>query len=65
MKMQKYVILIKQNSKIIILKHKKYFKARHHCHYSGEYKGAVHSTCKLKYSVPKTTSVVFQNGKKL
>ena len=28
----------------------------------GEYKGAAHSICNLKYSVPKRSSIVFHNG---
>ena len=35
------------------LKGKKYCKVRDHCHYKGEYRGAVHSICNLKCSVPK------------
>ena len=35
------------------LKDKKYRKNREHCHYTGEYRGVVHSISKLKYSVPK------------
>ena len=28
----------------------------------GEYRGAAHTICNLKYSVPKTTAIVFHNG---
>ena len=35
------------------LKDKKKFKVRDHCHYTGEYRGAVYSICSLKYSLPK------------
>ena len=35
------------------MKHKKYRKVRDHCHYTCEYRGAMHSICNLKYSVPK------------
>ena len=35
------------------IKDKKYRKVRDHCHYIGEYQGAVHSIGNLKYSVPK------------
>ena len=44
------------------LKDKKYQKVRDHCHYAGEYRGAAHSICNLKYSVPKNICVVFHNG---
>ena len=33
------------------MKDKKYNKIRDHCHFAGEYTGAVHSICNLKYSV--------------
>ena len=35
------------------LKDKKYCKARDHFYYKGKYRGAAHSICSLKYSVPK------------
>ena len=35
------------------VKDKKYCKVRDHCHYTGEFKGAVHSISNLKYGVPK------------
>ena len=44
------------------LKAKKYRQVRDHCHYTGEYRGAVHSICNLKYSVPKKIPIVFHNG---
>ena len=44
------------------LKDKKYRKVRDHCHYTGEYRGASHSICDLKYSVLKTILIVFHNG---
>ena len=37
------------------LKDKKYCKVRDHCHYTGEYRGAVDSICNLKYSVTKNS----------
>ena len=40
----------------------KYCKVRDHCHYTGEYRGAAHSICNLKYSVPKKIPTVFHNG---
>ena len=35
------------------LEDKKYHKVRDHCHWTEKYRGAAHSTCDLKYSVPK------------
>ena len=35
------------------LEYKKYHRVRDQCHYAGEYRGAGHSICNLKYSVPK------------
>ena len=35
------------------MKDKKYCNVRNHCNYTGEYAGAAHSKCNLKYSVPK------------
>ena len=32
---------------------KKYRKVGDHCHYTGKYRGAVHSISNLQYSVPK------------
>ena len=43
------------------MKNKKYCKVRDQCHYTEEYRGAVHSICNLKYSVPKKISLVFHN----
>ena len=44
------------------MKDKKYCKVRGHCHYSGEYRGAVHSICNLKYSLLKNIPIPFFNG---
>ena len=44
------------------MKDKKYCKVRDHCHYTGEYRGAAHSICNLKYSAPKIIPIVFHNG---
>ena len=43
------------------LKDNKNCEVRDHCHYTGEYRGATHSTCDLKYSVPKKVPIVFHN----
>ena len=44
------------------MKDKKYGKVRDHCRYTGEYRGAVHSICNLKYGVPKKIPIAFHNG---
>ena len=44
------------------LKDKKHRKIRDHCNYTGNYRGAAHSLCNLKYSVPKKIPKVFHNG---
>ena len=44
------------------MNHKKYPKVRDQCYYTGEYRGAVHSICNLKYSVLKKISITFHNG---
>ena len=44
------------------LKDKKYFKVRDHCHYIREYRDAVQSIYKLRYSVPKKIHIVFHKG---
>ena len=44
------------------MKDKKYRKVKDHCHYTGEYRGTVHSICNSKYSVSKKNYIVFQNG---
>ena len=36
-------------------------KVRDHCHYSGLYRGAAHSSCNLKYKIPKYIPVIFHN----
>ena len=44
------------------MKNKKYCKVRNHCHYTGEYRGAAHSICNIKYNVPKNIPIVFHKG---
>ena len=44
------------------IKDKKHCKVRDHCQYTGEYRGAAHSICNLKYSLRKEIPIVFHNG---
>ena len=46
----------------IYVKDKKYRKVGDHCHFTGEYRGAAHGICNLKYSVPKKFYIAFHNG---
>ena len=41
---------------------KKYHKVRDHCHYTGKYRGAVHSICNLRYKTLTEILVIFHNG---
>ena len=43
------------------MKNKKHLNVRDRYHYTGEYRGAAHSICNLKYSVPKKIPIVFYN----
>ena len=43
------------------MKDKKYCKVKDHFHYTGEYRGAVHSIFNLKYGVHKRIPIVFRN----
>ena len=36
-------------------------KVREHCHYTGLYRGAVHSSCNLQYKIPNYIPVIFHN----
>ena len=42
-------------------KDNKYCKIRDHCHYTGEYRGAVHGIYTLKQSIPKEIIIIFHN----
>ena len=55
-----YICKEKLENKYII--DKKYCKDREYCNYAGEYRGAAHSICNLKYCVPKKIPVAFHNG---
>ena len=37
-------------------------KVRDHCHYTGKYRGAAHSTFNLRYKISKEIPVAFHNG---
>ena len=43
-------------------KDKKYRKVKDHCHYAGEYRGATHRICNLKYSVSTKLAIIFHSG---
>ena len=36
-------------------------KVRDHCHYTGEFRGAAHQSCNVKFRRPKITPVIFHN----
>ena len=59
----KICYICKENFENNYLKDKKYRKIRDHCHI-GEYRGAAHSICNLKYIAPKKVPIVFHNGSK-
>ena len=42
--------------------YKKNIKVRDHCHFTGNYRGAAHGICNLKYKLPKYIPLVFPNG---
>ena len=58
----KICYICKENLEDKYVKDEKYCGVRDHCHYAGEYRGAPHSICNLKYSVPKKIPIVFYNG---
>ena len=43
-------------------KDKNYQKVRDHCHDTGDYRGAAHSICNLKFNMLNEIPVAFQNG---
>ena len=51
--MQKLVKFVKKEIEQKHAKDKSYPKGRDHCHYTGEYRGATHSICNLKYTILK------------
>ena len=36
-------------------------KVRHHCHYTGRYRGPAHTKCNLQYKIPSYIPIVFHN----
>ena len=48
--------------KKVFTKHKNSIKVRDHDHYTGNYRGAAHSICNLRYSTQVDIPVVFHNG---
>ena len=40
----------------------KHHKVKDHCHYTGEYRGAAHNICNLRYRISKEIPIVFHNG---
>ena len=58
----KFWYFCKEKFKNIYVKDKKYRTMRDHCHCRGEYRGALHYMCNLKYSLPDTIPIVFHNG---
>ena len=55
-------IVSKSTKSMKYVKDKNCRKVRDHCHYRRKYRGAVHSMCNLKYSIPKKIPVVFHSG---
>ena len=39
----------------------KMLKVRHHCHFTGEYRGAAHNSCNLQRRKPLILPVIFHN----
>ena len=54
-----------ENAKIYYVEDKKYCKIRNYCNYAGEYRGAAHSICNLKYSIIKNVVIVFTMDQKM
>ena len=60
--MQESGYICKEKSDNKYVKDEKYRNVRDRCYYPGEYRGAAHSICNLKHSVPKKVPVVFHYG---
>ena len=59
--MLKFSIFAKKNFEIILLEIKNIIDLGT-MSFTGKYKGATHSICNLKYSLPRELSIVFHNG---
>ena len=44
------------------VKDKNYRNVRDHCHFTGKYRGTVHSICNVRCNIPKEIPAVFHNG---
>ena len=58
-----------KNKKYVIYVKKKFYdddknnkKVRDHCPYTGNFRGAAHSECNLRYNVPERIPILFHNG---
>ena len=61
LKRKKYVMYPKKDL-VLMMIIKRDHKVWGHCHYTGNYRGAAHSICNLRYKTPKEISTVFHNG---
>ena len=52
----------KENTCHICMKDLDSDKVKHHCHFTGKYRGAAHNMCNLRYKIPKNIPVIFHNG---
>ena len=43
-------------------KSESYHKVRHHCNYTGDFRGAAHSICNLRYKIQQEIPVLLHNG---
>ena len=57
----KICYICKENFGNKYLKDKKYRRVKDHCHYTGEFRVAIHSICNLKNCVPKKVHIAFHN----
>ena len=54
--------LMKNKKYVIYVKEFREKKDKDHCYYTGNFRGAAHSKCNLRYNVPKNIPIVFHNG---